>query len=188
MYKHSLEALSERGQNLFALVEDSLEWKDIPDLLFAIKRLRKQLVGLKAAAQAPLQVQLLQIKNDFAELETSAEQQEDKLKSRVLQEHRLSIQRRDSAVQEANEAHTKNDLHEVRQAMLRASEAELNLPEGITLRNQVKIEIADKSQIPIAYLKTDDAKIRAAKVEIPGVIRRHELVVAVATEGEDENE
>src|SRR5690242_2781001 len=91
MYKHSLESLNERGQNLFALVKDSLEWEDIPELLFALKRLRKQMVGLKAAAQAPLQVQLLQIRNDFEELEATAEQHEDKLKARVLQEHKLGL-------------------------------------------------------------------------------------------------
>ena len=70
--------------------------------------------------------------------------------------------------------------------MLRASEAELNLPTGISLRQQVRIEIADKSQIPIAYMKTDDAKIRSAKEEIPGLVKRHELVVAVTVEGEDD--
>jgi hypothetical protein len=188
MYKHSLEALNERGQNLFILVEENLEWKDIPNLLFAIKRLRKQLISLKAAAQAPLQVELLQIRNEFEQLETISEQHENKLKTRVLQEHQFGLERRDSAIQEAKEAHAKNDLEGVQQAMLKASEAELSLPTGISLRQQVKIEISDKSQIPIAYLKTDDAKIRAAKVEIPGVIRRHELTVAVATEGEDEDE
>jgi hypothetical protein len=188
MYKHSLESLNERGQNLFALVKDSLEWEDIPELLFALKRLRKQMISLKAAAQGPLQVQLMQIKNDFEAVEATAEGYEDKLKTRVLREHELGLQRRDSAVQEANEAHAKNDLVGVRQAMIKAGEAELELPTGISLRQQVKTEIADKSQIPIAYLKTDDAKIRAAKQEIPGVIRRHELIVAITTEGEEDDE
>jgi hypothetical protein len=186
MYKHSLEALHERHQNLSELIHDSIEWANIPDLLFALKRLRKQVLGIKAAAQAPLQEQLLQIRSDFAELEQNTEKQEDQLKARVLEEHKICNQRRDSAMQEAREAHERSDLNAVQQAMLKAAEAELSLPSGITLRQQVKIEIADKSKIPIAYLKTDDAKIRSAKQEIPGVIKRHELVVAVAVEGEED--
>ena len=186
MYKHSLEALHERHQNLAEMVLDSLEWANVPDLLFALKRLRKQVLGIKAAAQAPLQGQLLQIRNDFADLEASAEKHEEQLKARVLEEHEICNQRRDSAVREAKEAHSRNDLSAVQQAMLKAAEAELTLPAGITLRQQVRIEIADKSKIPIAYLKTDDAKIRAEKQDIPGVIKRHELVVAVAVEGKDD--
>ena len=131
-------------------------------------------------------MQLVKIRNDFADLEVGTEKYEGRLKGRVLEEHELCNQRRDSAVQEANEAHARNDMKGVQQAMLKAAEAELNLPTGISLRQQVRIEIADKSQIPIRYLKTDDAKIRAEQQDIPGVIKRHELIVAVTVEGEDD--
>lgn len=187
MYKHSLEMLHERQRNLIELIKDTLQWGDVPDLLFATKRLCKQMQCLKAAAQAPLQEQLIKIRNDFTGLESSIEQHEETLKARVLKENRDCNQRRDSAIQEANDAYARNDLAAVQQAMLKASDAELKLPSGIGLRQQVRLEVTDKSLIPIEYLKTDDAKIRSAKQEIPGVIKRHELIVAVAA-GEAEYE
>lgn len=185
MYKHALEALHERQHNLAALIKDSVEWGDVPGLLFATKRLCKQLQCLKAAAQAPLQEQFIKIRNDFGLLEATVEQQEEKLKARVLKENSDCTQRRDSAIEEANAAYLKNDLEGVQQAMLKASDAELKLPSGIGLRQQVRIEITDKNLIPTEYLKTDDARIRSAKQDIPGVIKRLELIVAVTTEGEE---
>lgn len=185
MYRPTLEALSERGRTLLAL-SNSLTWPEVVDNLFSVKRFQKSLASLKAAVQAPLQVQLLQIRNEFAGLESGAEKQEQKLKEQVLSEYKSSVQRRDAAVLEANEAYAKTDLEAVQKAMLKASEAELNLPTGISLRQQLRIDIADKAQIPITYLKTDDAKIRASKEEIPGVVKRHELVVAVTVDGDDD--
>lgn len=184
MYRNSLDELHERQVKLLKLIDVNLEWGDVTGLLLALKRIRKQTQCLKIDAQAPSQEQLAQIRNDFEPLESSAEHQEEGLKARVLQENTACAQRRDAAIQEANAAYERQDLEAVQEATLRASEAELKLPAGISLRQQLRIDIADKALVPIEYLKTDDAKIRASKQEIPGIIKRHELIVAVRTEGE----
>jgi len=81
-------------------------------------------------------------------------------------------------------AYTKNDLDAVRRHTLVASECELKLPAGVSLRQAIAFEISDINAVPRDYLEIDTRKIREQlriereEMQIPGIRVTHKFTIA----------
>lgn len=193
MYEENLRILREKQMQALRSIDESLAFSDVLRLLIEFKREQKQVSSLRAAASAPYQEQLLKIRGDFVDIEKASIEGEEELKKRVLAQNRLHEQKRQDAMLLADEEHARGNMEAVRKALLLAAEADIQLPPEISLRRQLKYEVADKSIMPLQYLKTDDAKLRTAlnqdkgELGIPGVNAFYETIVAVRTEGQNDD-
>jgi hypothetical protein len=192
IHEESLRIIRDRQREALKSIDENLEFGDVIGLLIAVKQEQKQISSLRAAASAPYQEMLLKIRGDFGDIEKASTEAEDELKKRVLAQNRLHEQKRQDAMRLADEEHARGNMEAVRDALLLASEASLELPPEISLRRQLKYEVVEKSTVPIQYLKIDDAKLRAALNEdkgefgIPGVKTFYETIVAVRAEDPNE--
>ena len=173
--KLTVSFCDEEGQALEVALEDDDDYLFVAEHLKSVKRYIKRVEEMKHAFVDPWRRTLRQIEERFKKSSDAAKSVESAIKEGMgayvllCQEHR----------QELMEEAVKNKDNDALAGALAYTQP---LVDGISIRDNVQIEILDEKKIPREYLKPDEKKIKAvAKTgkDVPGVVVINKPLIAV---------
>ncbi len=160
------------------------------EILTDIKGKKKTLENERGKATRPLLDALNVIRGWFKPAVEVLAQCENKLKAKISGYHREQREKQQAALQAAGDASMQGDVQGAQQAMGRAQAAEVHKAPGVQMREVIKFEVFDVTQVPREFLMINERAIQqhimqhGASVEISGVkIWRDFSVAAKSTQG-----
>ena len=200
--KEATEVLSVPTQVQEQMVVESAEAQDVltmvqkfeivkqEDMDFAneclgeVKGKLKALEKMRKEATDPLNKALTTIRGWFKPAEKFYEQSEDVWKKKIGAFCLVQAQLQTEAMQKVEEAHAQSDVRGVAQALSVATQAEVTLPQNVSIIEKWDFEITDAAKIPFEFYSIDPSKIdvvvksQKGSTQIPGVrVFRNDTVV-----------